>query len=140
LQRAYDFLARREHSRKELQQKLARRCKDEALIEELLEKLSNEGLQSDERFTESFVHDRVNNGKGPLKIQQELSQRGVDQYLISTSLDAEDFDWLSLAKEVRIKKYGNDMPADYQKQALQSRFLYSRGFSSEHIRRLFRTD
>ena len=97
-------------------------------------------MQSDERFTENFVHDRVNNGKGPLKIQQELSQRGVDQYLISTYLDSEEFDWLSLAKEVRIKKYGNDMPADYQKQALQSRFLYSRGFSSEHIRRLFRTD
>ncbi len=46
MQRAYDFLARREHSRKELQQKLARRCKDETLIEELLEMLSNDGLQS----------------------------------------------------------------------------------------------
>jgi regulatory protein len=140
LQRACDFLGRREHSRKELQQKLARRCEDEVLIEELLDKLADEGLQSDERFTESFVHHRVNNGKGPLKIQQELSQRGVDQNLISIYLDSEDVDWLTLAKEVRTKKYGDDMPADYQKQALQSRFLYSRGFSSEHISRLFRTD
>ena len=140
LQRACDFLARREHSRKELQQKLSRRCEDEALIEELLDKLADEGLQSDERFTESFVHHRVNNGKGPLKIQQELNQRGVDQNLISIYLDSEEFDWISLAEKVRIKKYGNEIPADYQKQALQSRFLYSRGFNSEHIRRLFKTD
>jgi len=140
LQRACDFLGRREHSRKELQHKLARRCEDEALIEELLDKLADEGLQSDERFTESFVHHRVNNGKGPLKIQQELNQRGVDQNLISIYLDFEDVDWLSLAREVRTKKYGNEVPADYQKQALQSRFLYSRGFSSEHIKRLFKTD
>ena len=140
LQRACDFLGRREHSRKELQQKLSRRCEDEALIEELLDKLAEEGLQSDERFTESFVHHRVNNGKGPLKIQQELSQRGVDQNLISIYLDSKEFDWLSLAREVKTKKYGNEAPVDYQKQALQSRFLYSRGFSSEHISRLFRTD
>jgi len=140
LQRACDFLARREHSRKELQQKLFRRCEDESLIEEILDKLADEGLQSDERFTESFVHHRVNNGKGPLKIRQELNQRGVDQNLISIYLDSEDFDWLTLANEVRTKKYGNEAPVDYQKQALQSRFLYSRGFSSEHISRLFRTD
>ncbi len=140
LQRACDFLARREHSRKELQYKLARRCEDEALIEELLDKLADEGLQSDDRFTESFVHHRVSSGKGPLKIQQELSQRGVDQNLISIYLDSKEFDWLTLANEVRTKKYGTEAPADYQKQALQSRFLYSRGFSSEHISRLFRTD
>ena len=140
LQRACDFLGRREHSRKELQHKLARRCEDEALIEELLDKLADEGLQSDERFTESFVHHRVNNGKGPLKIQQELNQRGVDQNLISIYLDSAEVDWLTLANEVRTKKYGNEVPADYQKQALQSRFLYSRGFSSEHIKRLFKTD
>ena len=140
LQRACDFLGRREHSRKELQHKLARRCEDEALIEELLDKLADEGLQSDERFTESFVHHRVNNGTGPLKIQQELNQRGVDQNLISIYLDSAEVNWLTLANEVRTKKYGNEVPADYQKQALQSRFLYSRGFSSEHIKRLFKTD
>ncbi len=137
---ACDFLARREHSRKELQHKLTRRCEDETLIEELLDKLAEEGLQSDERFTESFVHHRVSNGKGPLKIQQELSERGVDQTLISSYLDSKDYDWLTLVKEVRAKKYGNETPADYQKQALQSRFLYSRGFSSEHISWLFKTD
>jgi len=82
LQRACDFLARREHSRKELKYKLARGCEDEVLIEELLDKLSSEGLQSDERFTESFVHHSINKGHGLMKINQELRQRGVDQSMI----------------------------------------------------------
>jgi regulatory protein len=106
----------------------------------LLDKLVDEGLQSDERFTESFIHHRVNNGKGPLKIQQELNQRGVKQDIILAYLESEEFDWLTLADAVRSKKYGDEVPTDYQKQALQSRFLYSRGFNSEHIRRLFKTD
>src|SRR5690606_36486940 len=86
LQRACDFLARREHSRKELKYKLARSCEDESLIDELLAKLSEEGLQSDERFTESFIHHRVNKGHGPIKIEQELYQRGIEKEVINTFL------------------------------------------------------
>lgn len=106
----------------------------------MLDKLAEEGLQSDERFVESFVHYRANNGKGPLKIQQELNQRGIDENLISVYLDSEEIDWLAIAESVRTKKYGHEVPVDYQKQALQSRFLYSRGFSGEYIKRLFKTD
>lgn len=138
MQRACDFLARREHTRKELQYKLARACEDDALIEELLDKLSEEGLQSDARFTENFVHHRINKGQGPAKIQQELNQRGVDSSVISEYLESEAVDWLSLAEEVRVKKFGEAVPGDYQKKAKQSRFLYSRGFSSEQINHLLK--
>ncbi len=103
-----------------------------------MDTLSREGLQSDERFAESFVHHRVNNGQGPNKINQELRQRGVDHILIETFLSSDSFDWMSLAEEVRSKKYGENIPADYQKKAKQSRFLYSRGFSSDVINQLFK--
>lgn len=138
MQRACDFLARREHSRKELANKLARRCADEALIEELLDTLSSEGLQSDERFTESFVHHSLNKGQGPNKIIQELRQRGIEQALIDQYLESESIDWMSLAETVRVKKYGESIPGDYQNKAKQSRFLYSRGFSSEQISQLLK--
>jgi regulatory protein len=104
----------------------------------LLDKLSEEGLQSDERFAESFVHHRVNKGQGPMKINQELRQRGVDQNLIEILLESESIDWFSVAEEVRVKKYGEDVPGDYQKKAKQSRFLYSRGFSSDVINQLLK--
>ena len=112
---------------------MSRRCSDEILIEDLLETLSNEGLQSDERFTESFVHHSLNKGQGPNKIQQELRQRGIDSILIEHYLDSADIDWIAMATEIRVKKYGENLPTDYQNKAKQSRFLYSRGFTSEQI-------
>ena len=121
-----------------MQYKLGRACEDEVLIEELLDKLSEEGLQSDARFTEDFVHHRLNKGHGPMKIQQELNQRGVDQNIIIEYLESDTIDWLSIAEQVRSKKFGEKVPADYQNKAKQSRFLYSRGFNSEHINQLFK--
>ncbi|MFT5396760.1 MAG: regulatory protein [Gammaproteobacteria bacterium] len=118
--------------------KLARRCVDEALIEDLLDTLSSEGLQSDVRFTESFVHHSLNKGQGPNKITQELRQRGIEQVLIEQCLESESIDWMLLAEEVRVKKYGESVPGDYQVKAKQSRFLYSRGFSSEQISQLLK--
>ncbi len=108
------------------------------LIEDLLDTLSSEGLQSDERFAESFVHHSINKGQGPNKINQELRQRGVEQILVETYLESDSFDWLSLAEEVRVKKYGENIPGDYQNKAKQSRFLYSRGFSGELINQLLK--
>ncbi len=95
-------------------------------------------MQSDRRFTESFVQQRYNKGHGPLKIEQELKQRGVDATLISECLYQAEFDWQQLAVETREKKFGVEIPRDYQKKAKQSRFLYSRGFTSEQISQLLR--
>jgi regulatory protein len=103
------------------------------LIEDILDTISREGLQSDERFTESFVHHSLNKGQGPNKIQQELRQRGIDSILVEQYLNADSIDWLSKVEEVRVKKYGEKLPDDYQNKAKQSRFLYSRGFTSEQI-------
>ncbi len=133
LQKACDYLARREHSRKELQRKLAQRCGDMALIDALLETMASEGLQSDERFAESFVHHRLNMGHGPCKIQQELKQRGVEVHLIDATLYHNKNDWFSTARAVRQKRFGNAPPGNIKDKAKQSRFLYSRGFNSEMI-------
>lgn len=95
-------------------------------------------MQSDERFTESFVHHRVSNGHGPIKIEQELQQRGVEQDIISTCLYSGSIDWLALAESVRVKKFGEAKPDDYQNKAKQSRFLYSRGFGNAIINQLIK--
>lgn len=104
----------------------------------MLAKLSEEGLQSDERFTESFIHHRVNKGQGPIKIEQELYQRGIEKEVINTFLYSGSIDWQALASEVRVKKFGTDIPGDYQNKAKQSRFLYSRGFGSEVINQILK--
>ena len=97
-----------------------------------------EGLQSDERFAENFVHHRVSKGQGPIKIEQELHQRGVDQDIINRFLFSGLIDWQVLAEEIRAKKFGEVVVDDYQNKAKQSRFLYSRGFSGEIINQLLK--
>lgn len=133
MQRACDFLARREHSRAELRRKLLRSSEDTELVDELLDKLSKEKLQSDDRFVENFVHYRANNGHGPLKIQQELKQKGVDEETIQHYLSNPEYDWAEIAQGVREKKFGEELPNEYKDKAKQSRFLYGRGFDTELI-------
>jgi len=101
-----------------------------------LDKLSSEGLQSDERFTETFVNHRIGSGKGPLKIQQELRQRGIEKSLICQYLESESIDWFSHAEMARVKKFGKSAPINIAERLKQSRFLLNRGFSSQLISQL----
>ncbi|VAW48835.1 Regulatory protein RecX, partial [hydrothermal vent metagenome] len=75
---AIDLLSRREHSSFELARKLAIRSFDALEIDEVLVKLRDEGLQSDVRFTEAYVYFRIQKGYGPIRIQADLKQRGID--------------------------------------------------------------
>ena len=61
---AMDLLARREHGRVELARKLRRRGASAELIEAALDRLCEEGLLSDARFLEAFVHSRARAGGG----------------------------------------------------------------------------
>jgi len=135
---ALRLLARREHSRQELVLKLGARGFQKQDITEIIERLADEGLQSDARFAESFTRYRINRGQGPLRIRAELQQRGVGKELITSALDSEGVDWLELAGEQRRKRFGQSMPETAAEQARQQRFLQYRGFSSEDIRSIFR--
>ena len=133
------LLARREHSARELARKLAARGYAADDVADTLAALAAKSLLSDERFCESYVHHRITRGYGPLRIRHELVQRGVDAQLIEQVLDQADVDWRRHLAEVRAGKFGSRMPAGFTEQARQGRFLQQRGFSTEDIRRLFRT-
>ena len=77
--KAMDFLARREYGQAELVKKLADKGYQRSIVEGELQRLTDEGLQSDTRFAESFVQSRINQGKGPVRIRADLvtgSSRG----------------------------------------------------------------
>ena len=128
-----DFLARREHGQVELINKLASRGFLNDIAAEAVVRLSEEGLQSDRRFTENFVQSRISQGKGPLRIGQELGQRGLPGGLVDQVLDDADVDWPDLAAQVRLKKFGAHKPVDFKEKARQMRFLQYRGFDSDQI-------
>ncbi len=132
---AMDYLSRREHATHELFQKLLAKEEYEADdISEALARLVDQGLLSDERFTEAFISQRINRGSGPLKIRAELRQKGVSDAMIETFLNEHNGLWQESALAVRIKKYGSECPSDLKETARQTRFLQSRGFSSEQTR------
>ena len=133
---AMDLLARREHSRRELLEKLLRRYPFEDIVCEQLDRLQSEGLLSDERFVESFVNYRTHSGKGPLRIKNELQQKGVSQSLIDAYLDVSDQHWSEQAALVLAKKFGNSKAATPAEKAKRARFLQYRGFTSEQVFRL----
>jgi len=131
-----DLLARREHSRLELYQKLKQKKFEPNIINTELDKLSDEGLQSDERFAEAFLRSRIDKGKGPNIILSELLQRGVDELLVSNVLESiSEGQWCEVAYETMNKKLGNESELDYDKQLKLMKFLNNRGFTRSQIER-----
>ncbi|HEY9273347.1 MULTISPECIES: recombination regulator RecX [Achromobacter] len=132
--RAVGYLSRREHAREELARKLAAYAEDPAEVEAVLDALEKEGWLSTERFAQSLVHRRASR-QGAARIVQELRQHGVDDNQVAElreQLRATEYD---RALEVWKKRF-SAKPEDRAAYAKQARFLASRGFAHDVIRRI----
>lgn len=137
---AVGMLARREHTRQEIRDKLAQRGLEAEVVTGVIETLLKDGLLSEERFAEQFVRQRVERGDGPLKIRIEMQRRGVEEEQVELQLEAVEADWRELAENARRKRFGDEIPAEYAERARQARFLQGRGFGMEQIRRVLKGD
>ena len=133
---AMNLLARREHSLLELRNKLTRRFPEETSIDEQLSRLANEGLQSDLRFAESYARQRISRGYGPVRLREELRERGVSGSDFEMAMEGLEVDWFALAADVLNKKFGETAPEDMKEKGRCIRFMQYRGFTAEHYRRL----
>ncbi|MES9874808.1 MAG: regulatory protein RecX [Candidatus Sedimenticola sp. 6PFRAG7] len=133
-QAAVRLLASREHTRAELKRKLASRSGDAELLEQVINGLEAQSLQSDSRFVEQYIDSRKRKGYGPLRIRQELQQRGVSGEMVEEWLDERDAEWSSLLAEAARRKYGDSPAIDFREKARRARFLEYRGFPTEMIR------
>ncbi|MHA6129010.1 regulatory protein [Pseudomonas mohnii] len=134
---AMDLLARREHGRVELTRKLRQRGALPEMIETALDRLTEEGLLSESRYLESFVAYRARSGYGPLRIREELNQRGLQRSDIELALRESGIDWQERLADTWQRKFSGHLPIDNRERAKQGRFLAYRGFSMEMIGRLF---
>jgi regulatory protein len=135
-QKAIALLARREHTRVELVRKLAAHGTTEE-IEAVIVDLQSSQLQSDARFADAYLRSRAAR-VGTSRLRQTLRQKGVDAETASTQLAAADLpDEATRARELWVRKFGT-APADAREWAKQARFLQSRGFASDVIRRLLK--
>lgn len=130
---AMDLLARREHSQRELCEKLQRRFEPE-VVQSVIAVLISEGLQSDARFGEAYWRQRSGRGYGPLRIRQELRQRGLSDQLIAQSEAECDVNWYELLERTAQRKFGEAPATELKEKARRQRFLMYRGFSPDMIR------
>ncbi len=73
---AFYYLGRREHSQKELREKLLAKDCDSEAVEALLIEFANEGYQSDERMTSALIKDSIGKKHGTIRIFQTLKNMG----------------------------------------------------------------
>ena len=138
--RALRWLAQREHSRAELERKLARVVEDKpdapapAQIAAALDDLVAKGLISEARVAESVL---ASQGQrfGSRRLKQTLLAKGLDAALVSSTLQQARTSELERAREVWRRRYG-EPAADAAGRAKQMRFLAGRGFDSDVIRRV----
>ena len=132
-ERALRLLARREHSRAELMRKLEPAGSTREALNELLNDFVARNWLSDQRFAESYVADHKAKA-GSVKLAYDLRQRGVSDGIIEAVLGENRDSELDRAREVWNKKFGIP-PVDATEKARQIRFLLTRGFSPDIIRK-----
>lgn len=133
---AMDLLARREHGRVELTRKLRLRGASPELIDNELDRLSDEGLLSEARYLESFIQYRARSGYGPARIREDLSQRGLNRADIDAAIRESGFDWGLHLRNLWDRKFSGSLPQDHKERARQTRYLVYRGYSMEMVGRL----
>lgn len=132
--RALRLLGGREHSRTELERKLARHEEEPGQLQRVLDDLQAKGFISEQRVMESVLHRRA--GKlGAGRIRQELQLKGLDAALVSQAVQQLRATELERARDVWRRRF-RAAPRDAAERARQSRFLAARGFDGEVIRRV----
>ena len=130
--RALRLLSQREHSRLELERKLAAHETEPGQLAKALDELQARGFISEERVVESVIHRRASK-LGTARVKQELQSKGLSAEAMSEALEQLRSTELDRAREVWGRKFG-EPATDPKEKARQIRFLVSRGFAAEVVR------
>ena len=132
--RALRLLSQREHSRQELERKLRPFEEVPGELAQALDFLQTKDFINEQRVLESVVNRRASK-LGASRVKQELQAKGLDPQAVSDALQGLRETELDRAREVWRKKF--DQPAlDANERARQMRFLLTRGFAAEAVRRV----
>jgi len=132
--RALRLLARREHSRLELERKLGPHANAEGEVEALLDDLQAAGWLSEERLADQLV--RAAAGRyGGRKVLQQLRDKGVSAEVAAQARLRVRVGELASARALWRKRFGK-LPDDLRERARQARFLEQRGFDRDVIRQV----
>jgi regulatory protein len=129
--RALQALARREHSRQELQDKLQRFEENPGELSAVLDQLEKHGWLSEQRYVEQLTGVRRRKF-GAARIVSELRGKGVSEEALEKAQVELGAGEIEAARAVWKKKFGV-LPEGLKEKARQARFLAGRGFSAEVV-------
>lgn len=132
--RALRLLSQREHSRKELEQKLKPHEETPGELTEALDFLAAKDFINEKRVVESVVN-RRSTKLGAARVRQELMAKGLPADDIADAMQTMRSTEFERALVVWRKKFGAP-PSDASERGKQVRFLVSRGFATEVVRRI----
>ena len=135
---ALDCLSRREYGTQELLAKMQLKDHEQDISEQVLKELTEEDLLSDVRFAIALVKHGAFKGQGPRKIMHDAQKKNLETHYLNDAFNACEIDWFTLAKEVRNKKFGSDVPGEWKDKAKQMRFMQTRGFELDQINGSFK--
>jgi regulatory protein len=138
--KALGLLARREHSRRELRQKLGRNGYASQEAAEALDRLGEQHYQDDDRFAEVLIRSRAAQGYGPMRLRAELKSHGLSDGRIRSLLDAAQIDWVDSAAGQLRRRYGSAGTSDPAERARRAQFLLRRGFPAATVRDVTHAD
>lgn len=131
--RGIAILSRREHSRKELREKLLTYEEDKEKVEATLDEFEKKGFLSDERFAEALCRARSKR-YGNFRLTVELREAGVASEIANRAIEALPSE-VERAQEIWERRFGT-IPENEKDRQRQIRFLANRGFSFDSIRRV----
>jgi regulatory protein len=132
--RALRLLSSREHSRAELERKLAHYEEEPGALAKVLDALAEKDFINEGRVVDSVLH-RRSAKLGTQRIKQELQAKGLEPEAVAEAVDKLRASEVDRAREVWRKKFGTP-PADAAERGKQMRFLASRGFGGDTIHRV----
>jgi regulatory protein len=134
--RALRFLSQREHSRSELERKLAPHEEEPGQLSRVLDELTAKGFIDHQRVADSVVHRRAAK-LGAMRIRQELQSKGLEAHLVEEAVAGLRVNEVDRAREVWRRKF-DALPANPAERGKQARFLAARGFGGDVIARVLR--
>src|SRR3954470_21228987 len=128
--RALRYLVRRDHSRAELARKLAPYAESPPALEAVFNDLEARKHLSDERYAETRAN-QLARKYGAAKIRHDLKAHGVAEAIVQRITPSGEEE---RARAILARKY-RSAATTHEEKVRRARFLQSRGFSYDIIRR-----
>ena len=134
--RALRLLSQREHSRAELERKLAKYEDEPGTLAAALDELAAKDFISEPRVVASVLHQKAPR-LGAARVRQELQQKGIAPEAIAQAVASLQDSELARASALWRRRF-DAPPADARERARQSRFLLARGFGGAVVAKVLR--